>query len=51
MHTNSMGEKEAKMRAAKIYNAKHPDNPVTRKHKRSGKDIEKAIRKNKKRGY
>jgi len=25
--------KEAKRRAAKIYNAKHPKNPVTRKHK------------------
>ena len=28
-----MAVKEAKRRAAKIYNAKHPKNPVTPKHK------------------
>jgi len=26
--------KEAKRRAAKIYNAEHPKSPVTRKHKK-----------------
>ena len=28
-----MSVQEAKRRAAKIYNAEHPKNPVTRKHK------------------
>ena len=30
-----LATKEAKMRAAKIYNSKHPNNPVTRSHKDS----------------
>ena len=28
-----MSEKSAKAKAARIYNAEHPKNPVTRKHK------------------
>jgi len=28
-----MSEKAAKRKAARIWNSKHPNNPVTRKHK------------------
>lgn len=29
-----MSDKGAKRKAARIWNAEHPDNPVTRKHKK-----------------
>jgi len=32
-----MSEKAAKAKAARIWNAAHPNNPVTRKHKDEGR--------------
>lgn len=37
MMGKGMGEDEAQMHAARIYNAKHPGAPVTGKHKGKGK--------------
>lgn len=31
---DGMSEKAAKAKAARTWNAKHPNNPVTRKHKK-----------------
>lgn len=31
-----MGDRAAKRKAAKIWNSKHPSNPVTRRHRKRG---------------
>lgn len=41
--SGQMGLAEAKTKAARIYNSLHPDTPVTRSHKDSGKKKKKGM--------